>query len=292
MSRSAWAILCLSMISGCAAQQAPPAATVAAPTAPGASIAPVANTSGPEALAAATNAFAAAHVSGVMALYDTRDGKLRCSDPARCERGYIPASTFKIANTIIGLETGVIDDSETVFPWDGVERRPEWDRNHTLRSAIQVSCVPCFQQVARKVGEPRMREWLGRLDYGNRDSSGKIDFFWLGGALRISPREQIDFLRRLDGGKLPISERTLDIVRDVFTLDVGADFVLRGKTGFAGPPEQPSDVAWFVGYVELGERRVFFATVLDEHPADVDVLKLRRALTEGVLRELGALPPS
>ena len=226
-----------------------------------------------------------------MAVFDTRSGQLACSDPERCTRGYIPASTFKIANTIIGLETGGLEDSETQFPWDGVERRPEWDRPHTLRSAIQVSCVPCFQRVARQVGEARMHDWLQRLGYGNQDSSGKLDFFWLGGALRISPLQQIDFLRRLDGAALPISERTLEIVRDVFTLDVGPEHVLRGKTGFAGPPEQPSDVGWFVGYVELGERRVFFATVIDGHPPDVDALELRRALTERVLRELGALPP-
>lgn len=228
-----------------------------------------------------------------MALFDSQTGKLACSDPQRCERGYSPASTFKIANTIIGLETGVIEDSETVFKWDGVERwSPEWNRDNTLRKAVQVSCVPCFQQVARGVGEARMHDWLHRLGYGNEDSSGKLDFFWLGGPLRITPFQQIDFLRRLDGARLPISERTLDIVRDVFTLDVGPDHVLRGKTGFAGPPEQPSDVGWFVGYVELGERRVFFATVIDGHPPDVDVVKLRRPLTERVLRELGMLPPA
>ncbi|HEY5373574.1 MAG TPA: penicillin-binding transpeptidase domain-containing protein [Polyangiaceae bacterium] len=242
-------------------------------------------------LPAAVRLFADEHVTGAMALFDTRDGKLLCSDPSKCDAGYVPASTFKIANTIIALETGVVSDAESPLPWDGQEyQNPDWNRDHTLRSAVQVSCVPCFQGIARKVGEARMHDWVNRLGYGNRDSSGRIDFFWLGGALRISPFQQIDFLRRLDGGKLPIQEHTLDVVRDVLTLDVGPEHVLRGKTGSAGPPEAPTEVGWFVGFVELGERRVFFATVLDGHSPDVDLKPVRRRVTERVLRELGDLP--
>jgi beta-lactamase class D len=226
-----------------------------------------------------------------MALFDTRDGKLACSDATRCERGYIPASTFEIVNTIIGLETSVVSDADSPLPWDGKQYdNPDWNRDHTLRSAVQVSCFPCFQGIARKIGEAQMKDWDNRLDYGNRDIGGRIDFFWLGGSLRVSPFQQIDFLRRLDGGKLPIQERTLDTVRDVLTLDVGPDHILRGKTGYAAPPEQPSEVGWFVGFVELGERRVFFATVLDGHGPDVDMKPVRRRVTERVLRELGDLP--
>jgi beta-lactamase class D len=244
------------------------------------------------ALPVAVSAFDAEHVTGTMALYDTRDGKLSCSDPARCDRGYIPASTFKIANTIIGLETGVVSDADSPLPWDGKQyENPDWNRDHTLRSAVQVSCLPCFQSIARKVGEAQMKDWVNRLDYGNRDIGGKLELFWLDGALRITPFQQIDFLRRLDEGKLPIQARTLDTVRDVLTLDVGPDHVLRGKTGFAGPPEQPSEVGWFVGFVELGERRVFFATVIDGHTGEVDLKPVRRRVTERILRELGDLPP-
>jgi beta-lactamase class D len=287
----------LALVTGCgqALNAAPP---LHVPSAPALSRAPApstgaTSTAGPASagLPTAVRAFETEHVTGAMALYDTRDGKLACSDAARCDKGYIPASTFKIANTIIGLETGVVSDADSPLPWDGKQYdNPDWNRDHTLRSAVQVSCVPCFQGIARKVGTAQMKDWVNRLDYGNRDIGGKIDFFWLGGALRISPFQQIDFLRRLDGGKLPIQERTLDTVRDVITLDVGPEHVLRGKTGYAAPPEQPTEVAWFVGFVELGERRVFFATVLDGHGPDVDLRTVRRRVTESVLRELGDLP--
>lgn len=279
-------------VTSCSAE--PPAKVPVPPIAPEPSSKPSAArspSSGALSFPEATRAFEQERVTGTMALFDTRGDKLLCSDPARCEKGYSPASTFKIANTIIGLETGVLSDAETAMPWDGKEYSvPAWNQDHTLRSAIQVSCVPCFQRVAREVGKVRMQEWVTRLDYGNHNISGKIDRFWLDGGLRISPFQELDFLRRLDAGKLPISEHTLDVVRDVITLDVAPDYVLRGKTGLVQPPEEPSLAGWFVGFVELGERRVFFATLIDGSAPDVDLQAVRRRLTERVLRELGDLP--
>ena len=132
-----------------------------------------------------------------------------------CQRAVIPASTFKVPHALIALELSVLEDSESAMPWDGQERAiPEWNRDHTLRSAMQVSCVPCFQAVARRIGPARMQDWLVRLDYGNRAISGGIDRFWLTGGLRVSPLEQINFLRRLDQGTLPVKPKSLDVVRD------------------------------------------------------------------------------
>jgi beta-lactamase class D len=166
----------------------------------------------------------AERVSGTVALFDSTDNVLVCSDKERCRRRYLPASTFKIANSIIGLETGALSDPETLLKWDGTSYSvPEWNQDLTLRRAVQVSCLPCFQGIARDVGEPRMREWLARLEYGNQDVSGGVDRFWVWGGLRISPIEQLDFLRRLDSGKLPIDGRVRDTVIDLITLDVRDD---------------------------------------------------------------------
>jgi beta-lactamase class D len=234
--------------------------------------------------------FDAEGVGGTIALFDSVDGTLSCSDVARCIKPVLPASTFKIANSMIALETSVVDDAETVLPWD---QQPypieDWNQDLTLRAAVRLSCVPCFQAIARKVGAERMSDWVKRLDYGNRDTSGGIDQFWLTGKLRISPLQQIDFLRRFDGGKLPIQERTAEIVRDLITLDVGQNHVLRGKTGLSRAPQTPL-LGWFVGWLELGERRVFFATLIDAISPDVDIVPVRRRVTERVLRGLNLLP--
>ena len=234
--------------------------------------------------------FEAEGVQGTIALFDSADSVLSCSDVARCTKAVLPASTFKIANSMIALETGVVDDAETVLPWDGKPHAiQDWNQDLTLRAAVRVSCVPCFQAIARKVGAERMADWVRRLDYGNHDTSGEVDRFWLSGKLRISPVQQLDFLRRFDAGKLPIQERTAEIVRDLIALDVGQNHVLRGKTGLSGSP-QANLLGWFVGWLELGERRVFFATLIDGIAPDVDVHPARRRVTERVLRALDLLP--
>ena len=235
--------------------------------------------------------FAEARATGAIALYDSAKGKLECSDLTLCDRAVLPASTFKIPSALIAIEDQVVEDSETLLRWDGQPRSvPEWNQDQTLRAAIRVSCVPCFQRIARSIGPERMQDWVTRFGYGNHDTRGGIDRFWLTGELRISPLQQIDFLRRLEGGKLPVSARTSEIVLDMLALDVGREHVLRGKTGLTRPPESQTLVGWFVGWVELAERRVFFATLIDGVAPDVDVVPLRRRLTEHILHAQGALP--
>ncbi|HMA97217.1 MAG TPA: penicillin-binding transpeptidase domain-containing protein [Polyangiaceae bacterium] len=235
--------------------------------------------------------FRAERVSGTIAIFDSADGSTSCSDAALCSRATIPASTFKIPNSMIALENGILEHADSVMRWDGKPYPIEdWNHDQTLRSAIRVSCVPCFQAVARQIGDAKMKEWLTKLDYGNRDTSGGVDRFWLTGGLRISPLQQIDFLRRFEQGQLPISKRTAETVRDIITLDVGENHVLLGKTGLIQPPEFPEIAGWFVGWLELSERRVFFATLLQGHENGVDFKGARRRLTERVLRALQLLP--
>ena len=122
----------------------------------------------------------------------------------RSTRRYLPASTFKIPNTLIALSEGVIADENELIPWDGKEREWQaWNRDQTLRSAFALSCVWCYQRFAAEIGDERYRRYLAALDYGNRLTGEEVTTFWLEGALAISVREQIDFLRRLYREALP-----------------------------------------------------------------------------------------
>jgi bla regulator protein BlaR1 len=184
--------------------------------------------------------------------------------PAACALREAPCSTFKIPNSLIGLETGVLTGPDHRMKWDGV-RRPivDWNKDQTLRTAFKVSAVWYFQRLAASVGEKRMREWVKRLNYGNRDTSSGITRFWLEESLTISPDEQVAFLRKLAAGELPFSKRTQDIVRDIMVVERRGDAVLRGKTGTGGDLKRDiANLGWFVGYVTRGPKTYVFATRL------------------------------
>src|SRR5438876_5152033 len=180
---------------------------------------------------------------GTFVGYKVDDYLIIASDKVRSGEAQLPASTFKIPNSLIALETGVVEDPDKdVFKWDGVTRSIEaWNKDHTLRSAIAASVVPVYQEIARRIGEARMQKYLNLLEYGNHNIGGGIDQFWLTGDMRIDPMQQVDFLDRLRRGVLPVSKRSQELVRDILpTVKVG-ESVIRYKTGLLGAERgQPS----------------------------------------------------
>lgn len=227
---------------------------------------------------------------GCFLLYDLKQKEYTRYHPERCRTRFLPASTFKIANTLIGLETGVITGKDFSLKWDGVDRKnANWNRDLDLKTAFQVSAVWFYQEVARRIGEKRMQTYLKKLKYGNGDISGGIDQFWLTGGLRISPEEQVAFLQRIYHHQLPVSRRSMDILKEVMVLEKTPDYTLRGKTGWATPPGQ--NLGWFVGYLEREGNVYFFATYIEApEPAPDNFIQARRAITEKVLRDLQLLP--
>jgi beta-lactamase class D len=283
------------IVAGCASTPATPARAPSAPVITGTNVessatpaAAPSSVSGPREWPELGQAFEAERVTGTIALFDSQDGVLGCSDAKKCQEAVVPASTFKIPHSMIALEAGIVEGPDTILRWDHKQYSVDaWNQDLKFRDAFRLSCFPCYQAIARSVGETGEQEWVNKLGYGNRDISGGVDKFWLRGGLRISEIEQIDFLRRFDGDKLPISSRTADLVRDIMTLDVTETYVLRGKTGSASPPEEEREVGWFVGWLELGARRIFFATRIDSHQNGVEPAPARRAVTERVLKSKG-----
>src|SRR4051795_8981422 len=157
---------------------------------------------------------------GTFVGYKTDDYLIIASDKERSGQAFLPASTFKIPNSLIALGTGVVGDPDKdVFKWDGVKRSIEaWNQDHTLRSAIAASAVPVYQEIARRIGAERMQKYLDAFEYGNRSIGGGIDRFWLTGGLRTSAFEQIDFVDRLRRGVLPVAKRSQEQVRDILPL--------------------------------------------------------------------------
>lgn len=235
--------------------------------------------------------FSDAGTDGTIVVFDPRSKSAVAVNAARAERGYLPASTFKIPNSLIGLEIGAVSDVDTeLFPWngttflvDGQDILPKaCNADIPLRTAFRLSCVQVYQQLARRIGSERFGHWLTTLDYGNRDIGGApVDLFWLEGNLRISAWQQIAFLARLAAGDLPVSARTLSQVRAIMTIEKSAAATLYAKTGYA------SALGWWVGWVEKdGETRIF---ALNLDMPRFDLGKARVEIGKAVLRDLGAL---
>ena len=218
-------------------------------------------------------------VSGTFVAYDVAAGRAVAVDPERAARRLIPASTFKVANSLIALETGVIADADEIVPYGGKPQPIKaWEADMSIRHAIRVSNVPVYQELARRIGLPRYRVWLDRLGYGNADPGDQVDVFWLRGPLAISAVEQTRFLARLARRDLPASDRSQGLVRDILRIERGDGYALYAKTGWsiASTPQ----LGWWVGWVERGDALHTFALNIDMH-ANADARKripLGRAL--------------
>jgi beta-lactamase class D len=233
--------------------------------------------------------FADAGTAGTFVGYKVDDYLVVSSDSDRSGEAKLPASTFKIPNSLIALETGVVGDPDKdILKWDGVTRSIEaWNKDHTLRSAIAASAVPVYQEIARRIGEERMQKYVDLLDYGNRNIGGGIDQFWLTGDLRIDPVQQVDFVDRLRRGVLPVSKRAQDLVRDILPVTKVGDAVIRAKSGLLGAEIGKPSLGWLVGWAEKGSANTVFALNLDvrapRHIAD------RMAISRACLSAIGAI---
>ncbi len=204
-----------------------------------------------------------AMVTGSILIYDAQKNIYYSNDFDWANLGRLPASTFKIANSIIALESGVIANDSMIFKWDGQKRAlKNWEQDLILKDAFQFSCVPCYQEVARNIGAKRMTEYLRKLDYGDiKVDSSNIDIFWLAGESRISQFQQIDFLKRFYEAKLPISERTRTIMKDLLLIEQHKSYSLSGKTGWA--KRDGNNNGWFVGFIEKENQVYYFATNIE-----------------------------
>lgn len=227
-------------------------------------------------------------VKGSFVMYDMNNDKYFYHDSVRCNVGFSPASTSKIINALIGLETGVIPDENYVIPWDGVKRWVDaWNKDLDLKEAMRVSGVPYFQELARRVGYEKLTEMYKKLEYGNMDISGGVDQFWLSGALRITQMQQIDFLKRLYKEEMPVSKRSMDIVKGIIVLADTNGYVMRGKTGWS--QSDTENIGWLVGWVEKGGNVYFYATNVEGSLENKKFAESRRAITEKILKDLGVI---
>jgi len=182
-------------------------------------------------------------LNGTFVVYDLKNDKIDYYNLDRANERFYPASSFKIFNTLIGLENGIV-------------------KNVDERYAIKVSQVPAYKKLARELGKERMQEGLNKLNYGNKEIGSEIDKFWLEGPLKISAMEQVKLLNLLSQSKLPFKLENQEQVKDITILEKKDDFILHGKTGWA-TDNIVVPIGWFVGWIETSDNIYSFAINLD-----------------------------
>lgn len=238
-----------------------------------------ANTVTPSHFSGISELYSANNLEGIL-LIESSDGTVQYGhNLSRSSERFSPASTFKIANTLIALEEGIVKTADNSIPWDKIKRSyPPWNQDQTLKSAFSVSCVWCYQKFATAIGHSKYQDYLTLFDYGNKNTGTDITQFWLNGNLTISVKEQIDFLRSIYLEKLPINKKNYSTLRDIMIFEKNDGRTTYGKTGWSGKH------GWFVGYIETQEKTWLFAHYLEIN--DKSSLKYRKELVYKVINDL------
>ena len=227
-------------------------------------------------------------VEGCFALFNNSTGAFTVYNLDRYrDSAFLPASTFKIVNSLIGLQTGVISNDSMVIKWDGVVRqRPEWNKDLSMYQAFRLSAVPYYQEVARRIGKDTMQFWLDSLSYGTKKIKGKIDSFWLDNSLKITPDEELGLVKRLYFNKLPFYPFNQEIVRKAMLREDKPEYKLSYKTGW-GVRENGHQLGWVVGYIVENNHPYFFVLTLESPDAVIDMVAVRMNMLKGILGQLG-----
>lgn len=244
--------------------------------------------------------------NGCFMLNDNNHEAVHYYNKDRCLERMSPASTFKIFNSLIALETAIAPDEQLLIKWDSVQRPiAAWNKDLTMREAFKASAVPYYQELARRIGPDYMQHYLDTANYGNKNIGGGIDKFWLNDSLKISADEQVGLMKKLYFAELPFAERSQRIVKSMMLQEENSNYKLYYKTGWADLPQKQT--LWVVGFIEKIEHvkeheksmnksdirmyPYFFAQNFDVPKGDAtqDWAKVRIEILKGILTEFGAI---
>lgn len=240
--------------------------------------------------------FDESNVTGCFALMDNATGKFTVYNLARYrDSSYLPASTFKIVNSLIGLQTGKIVNDSMIIQWDGRQRSvADWNRDLNMFEAFRVSAVPYYQEVARRIGRDTMQYWLDSLKYGASSDTNlfkirsAIDTFWLDNTLKITPDQNLGLVKRLYFNQLPFFKSNQEMVKRAMLFENNTQYRLGYKTGWAHA-ENNHSIGWVTGWIEENNHPYFFVLNIESPDPDYDMKPVRIAMLKKILGQLGFL---
>lgn len=208
-----------------------------------------------------------------------------------CNQRYTPQSTFKIALSLMGFDSGILKDA--LHPEWPYKKEYElylnvWKDPHNPRTWIRDSCVWYSQVLTQQLGMKRFKNYVDVFHYGNQDVSGDkgknngLTHAWLSSSLAISPIEQIEFLQKIIDKKLPVSPKAFAMTKDILYIqELAGGWKLYGKTGSGRQPtkdkskQSPLQHGWFVGWIEKDGRVITFASHLTDSKEEATAASFR-----------------
>ncbi|CAN5469934.1 OXA-48 family carbapenem-hydrolyzing class D beta-lactamase OXA-54 [soil metagenome] len=233
-------------------------------------------------------------VTGCFGLWDNAQNQFTIYNLQRFrDSAYLPASTFKIFNSLAALSTGRIFSDTVIVPWDRVVRlspggdtMDAWNKDMNMREAFEVSNVGFYQEMARRVGRDTMQHLLDSVKYGNHKMGGAVDSFWLNNSLKITADEELGFVKRLFFKQLPFQNRDQEIVKDLMIREKTDKYILAYKTGW-GTKENGSQLGWIVGWIEENMHVYFFSLNVESTDKNIDMKTVRLNILRGILKQQG-----
>ena len=231
-------------------------------------------------------------VEGCFALLENGTGQFTIYNmPRYRDSSFLPASTFKIVNSLIGLQTGKIVNDSMIIPWDGVVRHvPEWNQDLSMYRAFRVSSFPYYQEVARRIGKDTMQFWLDSLSYGTKKITSAIDTFWLDNSLKIKPDEELGLVKKLYFDQLPFFKSYQETVKKAMLFEDNSNYRLSYKTGWGfWNPTTKKHIGWVAGWIEENKHPYFFVLNLESGDPGFDMWTVRMKILKDILGHLGFL---
>ena len=233
-------------------------------------------------------------VTGCFGMWDNARNQFTIYNLLRFrDSAYLPASTFKIFNSLAALNTGRIFSDTVVVPWDkkirifpGGDTATVWNKDMNMREAFEVSNVGFYQEMARRVGKDTMQLLLDSVKYGNHKIGGAVDTFWLDNSLKITGDEQLGFVKRLFFKQLPFQNREQEIVKDLMIREKTDKYILAYKTGW-GKTDAGNQLGWIVGWIEENLHVYFFSMNVESPDSHIDMKTVRMNILKGILKQQG-----
>lgn len=222
-------------------------------------------------------------VEGCFTMLDNATGEIIVYNMGLDTMRFLPAETFDVLNGMIALHTGVLTDEKMNLSIKNLDSN-NVSKNVNITEAFKSNSVPFFQQVAKNIGQDTLQSWVDSVSYGNKNIGEQLDRVGINNSLKISPDEQLGFMKRLYFELLPFRKSVQISMKELMVMNDNTDYKLSYKTG-AGKNPKNENIGWMIGWIEENRHVYFFVTLLKSNKEEVN--KNTVEITNSILSHYG-----